>query len=147
MLCEMRSAVSRIWTRIAVSISYDDNHYTTGCVFVFIEILNFKKCKALVMIFCWLVIGYLVWWHINPCEIFSAKFWLFVDIYICIWCNSVSYLEHLFFGGKPLPLWKGCSQYILSATNKTSHLLLKKQFPNKSKLKYPIFIKLSNCGG
>ena len=21
---------SRIWTRVAVSISYDDNHYTTG---------------------------------------------------------------------------------------------------------------------
>ena len=29
-LCEMLSASSRIWTRVAVSISYDDNHYTTG---------------------------------------------------------------------------------------------------------------------
>ena len=29
-LCEMQSASSRIWTRAAVSISYDDNHYTTG---------------------------------------------------------------------------------------------------------------------
>ena len=29
-LCEMRSVLSRIWTRVAVSISYDDNHYTTG---------------------------------------------------------------------------------------------------------------------
>ena len=26
----MKSASSRIWTRITVSISYDDNHYTTG---------------------------------------------------------------------------------------------------------------------
>ena len=26
----MQSASSRIWTRVAVSISYDDNHYTTG---------------------------------------------------------------------------------------------------------------------
>ena len=26
----MQSASSRIWTRIAVSISYEDNHYTTG---------------------------------------------------------------------------------------------------------------------
>ena len=25
----MQSASSRIWTRVAVSISYDDNHYTT----------------------------------------------------------------------------------------------------------------------
>ena len=29
-LCEMQSVSSRIWTRIVVSISYDDNHYTTG---------------------------------------------------------------------------------------------------------------------
>ena len=26
----MQLASSRIWTRVAVSISYDDNHYTTG---------------------------------------------------------------------------------------------------------------------
>ena len=29
-LCEMQLVSSRIWTRVAVSISYDDNHYTTG---------------------------------------------------------------------------------------------------------------------
>ena len=33
-LCEMQSVSSRIWTRVAVSISYDDNHYTTG-IFLF----------------------------------------------------------------------------------------------------------------
>ena len=27
----MQSVSSRIWTRVAVSISYDDNNYTTGC--------------------------------------------------------------------------------------------------------------------
>ena len=34
-LCEMQSVWSRIWTRVAVSISCDDNHYTMGtsCVF------------------------------------------------------------------------------------------------------------------
>ena len=26
----MQSVLSRIWTRVAVSISYDDNHYTMG---------------------------------------------------------------------------------------------------------------------
>ena len=26
----MQSASSRIWTRVAMSISYDNNHYTTG---------------------------------------------------------------------------------------------------------------------
>ena len=29
-LCEMLSVSSRIWIRVAVSISYNDNHYTTG---------------------------------------------------------------------------------------------------------------------
>ena len=29
-LCEMQSVSSRIWTRVAAFISYDDNHYTTG---------------------------------------------------------------------------------------------------------------------
>ena len=29
-LCEMLSVSSRIWTRVAESISYDDNDYTTG---------------------------------------------------------------------------------------------------------------------
>ena len=29
-LCEMQSVSSEIWTRVAVSISCDDNHYTTG---------------------------------------------------------------------------------------------------------------------
>ena len=30
MLCEMQSVRFRIWTRVAVSLSCDDNHYTTG---------------------------------------------------------------------------------------------------------------------
>ena len=29
-LCEMKSVSSRIWTRVAVFNSYDDNNYTTG---------------------------------------------------------------------------------------------------------------------
>ena len=33
MLCEMQSVSSRIWTCVAVSISNDDNHYTTGTSF------------------------------------------------------------------------------------------------------------------
>ena len=34
-LCEMQSVSSRIWTRVVVSISYDDNHYTTGLLFLY----------------------------------------------------------------------------------------------------------------
>ena len=29
-LCEMKSVSSWIWSRVAVSHSYDDNHYTMG---------------------------------------------------------------------------------------------------------------------
>ena len=39
MLCEMQSVSSRIWTRVAVSIFSDDNHYTTGtstiCLYIY----------------------------------------------------------------------------------------------------------------
>ena len=38
MLCEMQSVSSRIWTRVAVSISYDDNHYTAGTSIIIIII-------------------------------------------------------------------------------------------------------------
>ena len=34
----MQSVSSRIWTRVTVSISYDDNHYTTGTL-----ILQYKN--------------------------------------------------------------------------------------------------------
>ena len=39
-LCEMQSASTRIWTRIAMSISYDDNHYTTD---TFISVISIER--------------------------------------------------------------------------------------------------------
>ena len=37
----MQSVLSEIWTRVAVSISYDDNNYTTGTSFtIYTEKLN-----------------------------------------------------------------------------------------------------------
>ena len=39
-LCEMQSVSSRIWTRVAMSISYDDSHYTTGTsIYIYIWLL------------------------------------------------------------------------------------------------------------
>ena len=32
MLCEIQPVTSRIWTRVATFISYDDNNYTTGTI-------------------------------------------------------------------------------------------------------------------
>ena len=44
MLCEMQSVSLRIWTRAAVSISYDDNHYTTGTSkFIYVKISEIKS--------------------------------------------------------------------------------------------------------
>ena len=39
----MQSFSSRIWTRVAVSISYDDNHYTTGTSGLIIKINRFTS--------------------------------------------------------------------------------------------------------
>ena len=33
----MQSVSSSIWTRVAVNMSYDDNHYTTGTFLLFIK--------------------------------------------------------------------------------------------------------------
>ena len=41
--CEMQLATSRIWTRVTVSISYDDNHNTTSTskMYVYVHVLFF----------------------------------------------------------------------------------------------------------
>ena len=49
----MQSASSRIWTHVAMSISYDDNHYTTGtskemnCLHLLTDVFlrNYKKTE------------------------------------------------------------------------------------------------------
>ena len=55
-LCEMQSITSRIWTSVAVSISYDDNHYTIGTSFYVTLYILFpffyqKFIKILLLIF------------------------------------------------------------------------------------------------
>ena len=50
-LCEMQSDSSSIWTCVAVSISYDDNHYTTGtfslyrCITLLVGIIFPSSCS------------------------------------------------------------------------------------------------------
>ena len=36
----MPSVLSRIWTRVAVSISYDDNHYTTAPNWIYGQLIQ-----------------------------------------------------------------------------------------------------------
>ena len=48
----MQSVSSRIWTRVAVSISYDDNNYTTGttaksCLYIYIK---YMICQQILLI-------------------------------------------------------------------------------------------------
>ena len=47
----MQSLSSRIWTRIVVSNSYDDNHYTTGSLMAVIAFADsnttFRKLKCI----------------------------------------------------------------------------------------------------
>ena len=47
MLCETQSVSSRIWTRVAVSISYNDNHYTTGTLPHIIHTVLSGRCVTL----------------------------------------------------------------------------------------------------
>ena len=51
-LCEMQSVSSRIWTRVAVSISYDGNHYTAGTSRPYI-VLKFPRDPQAMLIFHW----------------------------------------------------------------------------------------------
>ena len=47
----MQSVSSRIWTRIAVFISYDDNNYTTGTSIIVVFITNISTHESF-----WLII-------------------------------------------------------------------------------------------
>ena len=59
LLCEMQSVSSRIWTRVTVSISSDDNHYTMGTfnyIFIILHIHQFSYTSNLVNLLS-------VWYH------------------------------------------------------------------------------------
>ena len=45
-LCEMQSVSSRIWTRVDLSISYDDSHYTTGTSTFFYHVCYTKAKES-----------------------------------------------------------------------------------------------------
>ena len=61
----MQSVSSRIWTRVAVSISYDDNHYTTG-------ITTRKrpvKTDSIIQVYVKLVIDPGTWGGVMVCKV------------------------------------------------------------------------------
>ena len=50
----MQSVLSKIWTRLVMSISNDDNHYTTGTsllyfsIYIFVKLVLMKFCGEFV---------------------------------------------------------------------------------------------------
>ena len=81
----MQSVWSRIWTRVAVSISYDDNHYTTGTpilpflpgplwpgVVAPVRVLSMSQieqtvCKQMTDVELWLLYSN-TWNHLTVCK-------------------------------------------------------------------------------
>ena len=69
----MRPVSSKIWTRVAVSISYDDNHYTTGTsTFFFFNTTLVTNLLTDLDREVWISIWY---------------FQKFKDLFIKIWCT------------------------------------------------------------
>ena len=44
----MQSVSARIWARVAVFISYDDNHYTTGTSFILLVIISSRFLAGII---------------------------------------------------------------------------------------------------
>ena len=59
-LCEMQSVSLRIWTRVAMSISYDGNHYTTGTSFFLLRCIFNLGCTSVKLS---LLIRFSYMWH------------------------------------------------------------------------------------
>ena len=81
-LCEMQSVSSRIWTRVVVSISYDDNHYTTGTDFTLVIVIQYN---TLVIVIQYKLVNYYL------CHKADTSYtWVFVNEYRSLACTSLS---------------------------------------------------------
>ena len=84
MLCEMQSVSSKIWTRVAVFISNDDNHYTTGTSsFCYITISYSSWSLKIILnipenILC-ITLNCIGWWGSSSRTLGSMKY-LFVAV-------------------------------------------------------------------
>ena len=59
----MQSVLSRIWTRVAVSISYDDNHYTTGTFLLVVCYIVSNKTTVFLSVYSISVFWYFLQWE------------------------------------------------------------------------------------
>ena len=120
MLCEMQSVSFRIWTSVAVSISYDENYYTTitsmvWCLYGDIELylgrlllkLHVRSVSlSMYLSVCFAVQKPINLWRQNSVIIFTFR-----------------YNPNLFQSGKHIPnqLWFKSSSRVISFTSKNSH--------------------------
>ena len=88
----MQPVLSRNWTRIAVSISCDDNHYTTGTSFH--EINRLEMFKYLKSAFYWLIKGVLT---LSMHHLYGKLFLLFdiAKTLVKVFENIFSYIDSL----------------------------------------------------
>ena len=97
----MQSVSSRIWTRVAMSISYDDNEYTTGTSFLFktheLFYLRSHRCWCF---YCYLQIMQKKEFGLTRC-VFARSAWSSVQFasvlistwYPCAYCLFFGYFE------------------------------------------------------
>ena len=87
----MQSVSSRIWTRVAVSISYDDNHYTTGTSLSCMSSWTYGLLWVLVILFsCCLSIR--LFCYVPFVTIFCSKFF-FSLLHLVVGISSYPLLQ------------------------------------------------------
>ena len=84
-LCEMKSFSCRIWARVAVTISYDDNHYTTATSIILVITVREIHTKMYSSVF---VFGLFV--VVFFCFVLFLFFVLFYFCFILTRCATVS---------------------------------------------------------
>ena len=104
----MQSVSSRIWTRVAVSISYDDNHYTMGIAFIrklnFFGFLSLKSLHMTARSFALSLLVHAAYFvcptAVGKCPT-SSRWWISSDTIFLLF--NVDYLDHQRCRCRPWP--------------------------------------------
>ena len=84
MLCEIQPISSRIWTRVAVYISRDDNHYTTGTLFRY-KTTSLVLISVCACVYAWLYISVLVFSQYTYIIIFAL---IYIQLWLKLWSTN-----------------------------------------------------------
>ena len=89
-LCEMQWVSSRIWTRVAVFISYDENNYTTGTYLPIYLSIFVLMCVQVPLYVCMYVCMY-VSIYLSMQILIGSHIW--PDIYLSIYLSGYKYIN------------------------------------------------------